>query len=153
MKAKKKVIPLAPLPPSKRRPSPHLSKNLALRTKLTPEQLQRVKGQAGHGLASRYDKDGNQSLQLTRNLLKAKRKAKRLVLYTDQLGRRLYIADSAKIKLRGDEALLTFDKAEALHFYEGFDDIVQACRYWSLSIHRGQLITAFNTLNFISTHL
>lgn len=130
-------------------PKPKLSKRLALRTHLTPAQLERVTAE-GNGAASKYGNDGVQSLALTRRLAAAKRKAKRLVLYTDQLGRRLYIGDRAKMNLRSDVSPLTFDKNEALHFIEGFDNIEQACRHWSTAL---PFASPWALFKFISTHL
>lgn len=101
-----------------------LSRELAKYTKLSPDQLERVKGQAGEGLASRYDNEGNLSLPLARKLAKAKAKAKRFVLYSDQLGRRLYLSGDTK------GVPLTFDKREALRFIEGFDDPKIKKEYW-----------------------
>lgn len=130
---------------TKAAPIPKLSKQLAKRTALTPAQLERVKGEGG-GAASKYDSSGKQSLALTRRLAAARRKAKKLVLYTDQLGRRLYIGDRAKMNLRDGVLPLTFDKDEALIFFEGFDDTTQAARQWSIELSQP-------LLNFISTHI
>lgn len=87
---------------------------LTKRTRLNPEQLNRVLGSASEGEASKYSADGVQSLELTRRLAKAKRRAKRYALFTDQLGKRLYVASD-------DVGRLTFDKKEALQFFHGFD--------------------------------
>jgi len=122
-----------------KRPKPKLSKTLTRRTKLTTEQLTRAKGQAGNGLASRYDKNGTQSLELTRKLAKAAKKAKRFVLYSDQLGRRVYVSTYT-----GSEyAPLTFDKADALTFIQGFDDPAVKVAYWNI---------CFAVLKFTTTH-
>ena len=114
-----------------------LSKNLAGRTRLSPDQLERVKGQAGEGLASRYLSDGTLSLQLARNLAKAKRKARKFVLYSDQLGKRVYI--SKKV----EDIPLTFHPDEALKFFEGFDSPDTKVKYWNARIP---------TLKFVTTH-
>lgn len=115
-------------------PPKKLSKQLTKRTKLTKEQLQRAKGQAPDGLASRYDTDGNQSLELTRRLAKAQKKARRFVLFSEQLGKIVYVAKSA-------EAFpLTFDIKEARTFIEGFDNAHEKTAYWdSYFYYRGGL--------------
>lgn len=118
-------------------PKPKLSKTLTKRTKLTTDQLTRARGQAGNGEASRYGTDGVQSLELTRRLAKAQRKAKRFVLYTDQLGQRLYIAKDVA-------APLTFDKAAALTYVQGFDMPELKVEYWN-QMFRG-------LLKFTTTH-
>lgn len=105
---------------------PKLSRTLSRRTKLTPDQLARVKGQAGEGQASRYRADGTQSIELTRRLAKAYRKAKRFVLYSDQIGRRVFVSADTKLAWP-----LTFDKKEALKFIEGFDDPGTKVQYWN----------------------
>ena len=97
-------------------PARKLSKNLANRTKLTPEQFERVKGQASGGRASVYDENGEQSLVLTRRLHAMKRKARKFVLVDTSLcPRPLYVSKNV------DDGV-TFQKDEALHFFEGFDD-------------------------------
>jgi len=95
---------------------------LSRRTKLRPDQLERVKGGSGNGEASKYRNDGTQSLELTRRLFLAKKKAKRFVLFTDQVGRRMYVADPKMIDVKEGELSITFNKKEALQFIEGFDD-------------------------------
>lgn len=110
---------------------------LTNRTKLTPAQLEVVRGKAPEGLASRYDENGRQSLELTRRLVKAKQKAKRFVLFTDQLGRRLYVGAC--------EGEITFDKKEALQFYEGFDDPTVKSRWWSWEISKRGIEIQFQT--------
>lgn len=107
---------------------------LAKRTKLRPDQLERVRGGSGHGQSTKYGPDGVQSLELTRRLLKAKRKAKKFVLYTDKIGRRLYVADPVLVKKRkDDEIAITFDRKEALLFYQGFDDPEKVISYYDLA--------------------
>jgi|SRR5690606_10312671 len=96
--------------------------DLTTKTKLKPEQLERVKGYAGEGKATKYDENGELSLTLVRRLAKAKRKAKKYVLFTDEIGRRLYVADKTKVDLAPYETPYTFNKKEALIFYYGFDD-------------------------------
>lgn len=108
-----------------RRIKPKLSKSLAKRTRLNAGQLERVKGQAGNGLASRYLPDGSQSLELTRRLAKAQKKAKKFILYSDQLGKRIYLSGSL------EDYPLTFEKKEALTFLEGFDDPERKIKYWN----------------------
>lgn len=95
---------------------------LTKKTKLKPDQLERVNGAAGNGLATRYDANGHQSLELTRRLAKARNKAKRYVLFSDQLGRRVYVADREKADLFPEDSPLTFNRKEALTFFHGFDD-------------------------------
>jgi hypothetical protein len=114
-------------------------RDLTKRTKLNARQLERVKGESGQGKSSKFDPDGNLSLQLVRKLAKAKAKAKKYVLFTDQIGRRLYVADHDKIgnKLRQsntsneEEACITFDRKEALEFFWGFDDPEQKRSYYN----------------------
>lgn len=95
---------------------------LSKRTKLRPDQLDRVKGGSGNGESSKYRPDGVQSLELTRRLMKAKKKAKRFILFTDHIGRRLYVADPKLIDVKEDEVNITFNRKEALQFFHGFDD-------------------------------
>ncbi len=121
----------------KKKIQPKLSKNLAKRVWLNAEQLERVKGQAGNGLATRYLSDGTQSLELTRKLAKAAKKAKRFVLYSDQLGKRIYIS-------KVDETFpLTFEIKEALTFFHGFDNPELKIEYWGNRIPKKFL--KFNT--------
>lgn len=120
-------------------PKRKYSHSLSKRTHLTQEQLKRVAGQAGNGLASRYGKDGVQSLVLTRRLAKAQRKATRFVLYSDQLGKRIYV--SATID---DNEQLTFDKKGALQFIDGFDNPETKVKYWN---------TQIPILKFKTTHI
>lgn len=110
---------------------------LTNRTKLTPDQLATVKGRAPEGLASRYDETGRQSIELTRRLVKAKRKAKKFILFSDQLGKRLYVGMC--------EGELTFDKKEAMKFYYGFDDPTVKARWWSWEISKRGLVINFQT--------
>lgn len=119
-------------------PKKKLSKTLTTRTKLSAEQLQRAKGQAAQGAASKYAADGTQSLELTRRLFKARAKAKKFVLYSDQHGKRLYLSNNTK-----EEFPLTFDKKQARIFYEGFDDPNVKINYWK---------NIFPTIHFITTH-
>ena len=99
-----------------------LSKNLANRTKLRPDQLDRVKGGYGQGVAAKYDETGQQRLGLTRALFKGAKSAKRYVLESRRLGRKVYVADSGLIALSQDELPLTFEISQALKFIEGFDN-------------------------------
>lgn len=119
MKKHFKIIPLKPVP-------------LTKRTKLTPKQLLKIEG-AGNGETTKYDCNGHQDLELTRRLAKARLKAQRYVLFNDQLGRRLYIADPVKIDLKPNEAPLTFSVKEALNFYRGFDDSERKILFWNKS--------------------
>lgn len=106
-----------------KRPKPKLSKTLHKRTRLTASQLARVAGGYGGGAAAKYGVDGVQNLALTRAYAKALRTAKRYVLFTDRLGRRMYVADRNKMNLRDDEQPLTFLCAQALEFVEGLDSV------------------------------
>jgi hypothetical protein len=94
---------------------------LTKRTRLTPKQLQKIAG-AGNGEECKYNEYGRQTLELTRRLAKARRKAQKFVLFNDYYGRRLYIADREKVKLRPEEEAITFNIKEALTFFYGFDD-------------------------------
>lgn len=87
------------------------------RVKLKPNQLKRVKELSGEGESSKYNAAGEMELQRVRGLAKARAKASRYVLYTNQLGKRLYITKEVN-----EDAPLSFTLSEALHFYEGFDD-------------------------------
>lgn len=87
---------------------------LTNRVQLTPTQLLQVQGSAAEGLAARYNAQGKQSLELTRRLNLAKKRAKKFVLCTDQLGKRLYIGPP-------EIGRLTFEKSDALRFFYGFD--------------------------------
>lgn len=106
-----------------KRPKPKLSKTLDKRTRLSPGQLSRVAGGYGGGAIAKYGADGVQNLALTRAYAKALRTAKRYVLFTDRLGRRMYVADRNKMNLRDDEQPLTFLCAQALEFVEGLDSV------------------------------
>lgn len=123
-----------------KKPAPKLSRTLAQRTKLTKDQLKRVKGQAGEGLASRYTPDGRQSLELTRRLAKARKKARKFLLYSDQLGRRLFLSSSVK------GVPLTFEEKEALRFFEGFDDPKVKKNYWEHAFSLAQYSDGPNTI-------
>ena len=105
-----------------------LSKQLTKRTKLTAEQLARAKGQAANGEASRYDANGNQSLELTRRLAKASKKARKFVVYSEQLGKTVYVG--ARLELFP----MTFDIKEARMFLEGFDEPRAKVAYWNIAI-------------------
>lgn len=102
--------------------------DLTKRTSLTPKQLLKIDG-SGNGEKSKYDSRGKQSIELTRALAKAKRKSKRFILFTDQLGRRLYIADPSTVTQ--DETPITFNRKEALSFIEGFDDPERKKRFYN----------------------
>lgn len=101
---------------------------LTNRTKLTPAQYARAEGESGAGAASKYAPTGNgfqQSLELTRRLFKASRKAAKFVLYTELAMTRLYLKEDQR------EALLTSVKAEARVFIEGLDEPTKKIRYWN----------------------
>lgn len=121
-----------------KQPVKKLSKQLSKRTKLSPSQLERVRGQAGGGLASRYNDNGEQSLTLTRRLAKAAKKARRFILYSDELGKRVYVSSEIA------DIPLTFDKANALLFFEGFDDPQAKVVYWNKRIQALKFITTHN---------
>lgn len=112
----------------KRRVGKKLSVDLSSRTHLTKEQLVRAKGQAGDGLSSRYGSDGTQSLALTRKLAKAAKKARRFILFSEQLGKTVYVSKAKEL------FPLTFDIKEARTFIEGFDDPRAKVSYWNLTI-------------------
>jgi len=108
---------------------------LSNRTKVTPEQLERIQGMEGGGVASTYNEQGEKELSLIRKLSLAKRKAPKFVLYTDQLGRRLYIGDRAllKYKPKDQTAAITFDIKQALQFIEGFDNPSVKIAYFNIN--------------------
>lgn len=95
---------------------------LSRRPKVSHDQLKRIEGGSGDGIASTFDRNGVKDYVLVKRLIKAQRKAKKFVLFSDQLGRRVYVADDRKERLRKGETPLTFDKNNALRFIEGFDD-------------------------------
>jgi hypothetical protein len=105
-----------------------LSKTLTRRTKLNPDQLARVQQQEGNGEASKYDANGQYSLELGRRLNKARKKAPKYILYSDQLGRRVYVADR---RYTMEEKPLTFTQSEALTFLFGFDEEQVKIDYYS----------------------
>lgn len=125
------------------------SQQLTKRTKLNPDQLERVKGSAGRGMAARYTPNGELSLELVRRLHLARKKAKKFTLYTDQLGRRLFVADPDLIRKQlSDEekeraAYITFNKKEALPFYRGFDNPSDKTNYYN----------KYHNLNFLILEL
>jgi arsenate reductase-like glutaredoxin family protein len=121
------TIPLKTKP----RPKKKLSQVLQNKKRLTQEQLERFRGESGKGLSQRFDERGEYSIELTRRLLKAKNKAQKFILYSDMLGRRVYVADKELVQLGREESALTFDKKEALLFYEGFDDPEVKQRYYA----------------------
>lgn len=65
-----------------------------------------------------------ESLRHIRSLAKAKQRAGRFALFTDQLGKRLYVSKS------NEDYPLTFDKKEAREYYEGFDDPARLDEQW-----------------------
>lgn len=101
-------------------------------TKLKPAQLERLKKLAGEGQSGKYGADGKAQLTLIRGLAKARQKAGRFVLYTDQLGRRLYICSPYHVLI--EEAPLTFDLTKALQFYDGFDDPATKIGGWEMTL-------------------
>ena len=124
------------------------SRKLTNRTKLNPIQLKRAKGSAGRGESSVYKADGTMSLELVRRLHLAKKRAKQFVLFTDELGRRLYVGDFNLIDFSKAEkenenlAVITFSKAEALPFYEGFDKPEMKIEYYNQKL-KLKLLTQF----------
>lgn len=112
------------------RPKKKLSKTLHKRVKLNPEQLSRVAGGYGEGEIAKYGADGIQNLALTRAYAKAKVKAKRFVLFSDRLGRRVFVA-SPYLDLAEKELPLTFDIKEALQFVTGLDDANRKKAYYN----------------------
>src|SRR6185295_15032807 len=58
------------------------------------------------------------SVKHIRAIAKAKLRSGKFSLYTDQLGKRIYVTP---VEFGGD-APLTFDKTLAIEFYEGFDN-------------------------------
>lgn len=112
-----------------------LSRTLHKRTKLNPEQLQRVKDQYGDGDAGKYDPDGIQSLAKTRGLAKARANGKKFVLFSDRLKRRAYVGVW--------EARLTFEIKEALVFVEGFDSETMKKDYYN-AYFKEQIDVLFN---------
>lgn len=106
---------------------------LSSRVHLTEDQYERMLNEEGEGASAKFEKtkDGYElSLRKARALLKAKAKARRFILYTDQIGRRLYIGDNSVLKLT-DEYPLTFQKHLALKFVEGFDSHELKSNYYS----------------------
>lgn len=107
-----------------------LSKNLGNRTKLRPDQLERVAGGYGHGVIGKYDAQGQQTLKRTRAVHLAAKSAKKFVLFSDKLGRRIYVAD-AGLAVLTDELPLTFEISQALRFMTGFDDPEKKREYYN----------------------
>lgn len=95
---------------------------LSKKPKLTIEQLDRVNGGSGNGAMSTFRSNGVKDYVLVKRLIKAQKKAKKFVLFSDQIGRRVYIADEEKETLKRGDAPLTFNRDNALKFIEGFDD-------------------------------
>lgn len=112
-------------------PKKKLSKTLHKRTRLNPEQLSRVAGGYGGGEIAKYGPDGVQNLALTRAYAKTKSTAKRFVLFSDRLGRRVFLADAGKTVLVEKELPLTFEISQALHFVAGFDDADRKKAYYN----------------------
>jgi len=92
------------------------------KTKLTLVELELLKAGGGKGDHIKYSANGEVSLELIRRLSIAKKKSPKYVLYCDQLGRRLYVADKELAGLDRDTMPLTFAKQEALYFLDGFDE-------------------------------
>lgn len=105
---------------------------LAKRTRLTAKQLKRLKEEGGKGEHLKYSAKGEVSLELIRRLAIAKRNAERYVLYTDEIGRRLYVADREFVK---QGAQLTFNIKEALHFLNGFDEPEIKINYFNKTLN------------------
>ena len=69
-----------------------------------------------------------QSLELTRRLAKASKKARKFVVYSEQLGKTVYVG--ARLELFP----MTFDIKEARMFLEGFDEPRAKVAYWNIAI-------------------
>lgn len=108
-----------------------LSRNLAARTRLTPDQLDRLKMSGNQGDHLKFATSGTQSLVLTKRLVAARKKCKKYVLQTTQLGRTIYIADWRIAKLAIGESPITFNKKEALVFALGMDDPETKIKYYN----------------------
>jgi len=106
-----------------------LSRTLDRRVKLTTEQLDRLKKESGGGVSSKYNEAGEYTLTLGRRLNKARKKAPKYVLFSDQLGRRVYVADRKFVNL--EEKPITFNQDEALVFLFGFDEEQIKIDYYS----------------------
>lgn len=78
-----------------------------------------------------------ESLRHIRSLAKAKQRAGRFALFTDQLGKRLYISKSV------EDFPLTFDRSEALEYYEGFDDPERLSVQWCAKF---PIVLTFNAI-------
>jgi hypothetical protein len=119
--------------------------------KLTKSELDRTINLAPNGQSAKFDKNGETSLRLIKSLAKAKLKAGRFALYSDQLGKRLYIGAIKLTYYKADrsEAPFTFVKSEALEFFEGFDDPAKKIKHWEMVL---QEFTKFQIkLNFVQT--
>lgn len=110
---------------------------LTKRTKLTTEQFERVRQSSGNGESAKYAQVKNSfgenigselSFELLRRLNLAKKLADKFFIVTHYLGRVAYIGDPALMKklLKKDEIerelYITFNRKEALIFYDGFDE-------------------------------
>lgn len=113
-----------------KKPNKKLSTTLHKRTRLNPEQLKRLEQQSGKGLSTKYE-GGKVSLELVKRLVKAKKKSEKFALFTDQLGRRMYIADRELVGLERGCTPITFNLKEALLFYEGFDEPEIKIKYYN----------------------
>jgi len=121
-------------PKTKPRPKKKVSRyKLTMRTKLSEEQFARAERETGKAETHAYIKQGKEykkTLRSIRGLAKLWRAAKKYVLFTDQLGRRLYISDVDKVKFAAGEKPLTFQIKEALPFAHGFDKPEMKQQYW-----------------------
>lgn len=92
-------------------------------TKLSPGQLLRLEQSGGNGARAKFSANGEVSLELIRRVELAKRKGPKYLLYTDELGRRTYIADrDLDQSIKREDLPLTFEIKKALKFYEEFDN-------------------------------
>ena len=80
-----------------------------------------------------------ESLRHIRSLAKAKQRAGRFALFTDQLGKRLYVSKER------EDFPLTFSRAEALEYYEGFDDPARLSIWWGAKFPTVLIFNAIQT--------
>lgn len=128
---------------TKKRPQKKRSRyKLTNRVKLTPDQHARAQKETGKAEAAMYEPKGGdyvKTLRSIRGIGKAYKKAKKYVLYTNQLGRTLYAGDNDILKLPTvnelDEPIpcvpVTFNIYEALKFAMGFDIAERKIEHWN----------------------
>lgn len=112
--------------PNKKKPSVILHKY----TKLSPQQLKRLEQMGGNGAHLKFSADGTVSLELLRRLELAKRRQPKYVLYSNEHGRDLYIADRDIVRVPKEQTPLTTNIKEALTFIQGFDDEEKKISYY-----------------------